>query len=154
MDDAFAASLKARDTKKKKKGSAQKTKKGKITRRKGFLTKFAESHKEQMDDAKTGKTYGSGVALKTAKKSAKGKLTAATRNPDGTPKHLQRCAYYPHYCSVLGHTTAGNRMCGVNKLTPVERKVIIAKITELTVEEELVLVGENGKYIMSYFLRA
>lgn len=106
-----------------------------------------------MEDAKTGKTYGSGVALKTAKKSAKEKLTAVARNPEGTPKHLQRCAYYPHYCHILGHTTAASRCCGVNSLTPVERKAIIAKITELTIEEELVLEGETGKYIMSYFLR-
>ena len=152
MDDAFADSLKARDRKKTAKGSQQKTKKGKITRRKGFLTKFAESHKEQMDDAQTGKTYGSGVALKTAKKSAKDKLTAAVRNPEGTPKHLQRCAYYPHHCNVLGHTTAASRLCGVNALTPVERKALLAKIAELAVEEELVVEG-NGKYNVLYFLR-
>ena len=98
-----------------------------------------------MDDAKTCKTYGSGVALKTAKKSAKGKLTAVTRNLKRTQKHRQRCAYYPHYCKVLGHTTAASHLYGVNDLTPVEIKEIMAKITELTVEEELVLVGENGK---------
>ena len=98
-DDVFTASLKARDRKKKQKGTKQKSKKGKIARRKVFLTKFAESHKEQMDDAKTGKTYGSGVALKAAKKNATDKLPAAMRNPEGTPKHLQRCAYYAYYWS-------------------------------------------------------
>ena len=41
----------------------------------------------------------------------------------------------------------------MNPLTTVERKAIMAKITELTVEEELVLVGENGKHIISYVLR-
>ena len=106
-----------------------------------------------MDDAKTGKTYASGVALKAAKKNATDKLPAAMRNPEGTPKHLQRCAYYPHYCNVLSHTTAGNKLCGVNMLTPVERKALVAKIKELTIEEELVHVEENGKYIFSYSVR-
>ena len=117
------------------------------------MKKLTEFHKERIDDAKTGKSYGFGVALKTAKKSAKDKLTAAVRNPEGTPKYLQRCAYYPHHCNVLGHTTAASRLCGVNALTPVERKALLAKIAELAVEEELVLVGENGKYIVLYFLR-
>ena len=116
-------------------------------RRKEYLAKFTTAHEEQTNDAKTGKTYGSGVALKAAKKSTKEKLTAATRNPKGTPKNLQRCAYYPHFCSVLGHTTAGNRMCGVNNNTPVERKALLAKIHQLTVDEQLVLVQDYRKYI-------
>ena len=119
-------------------------------RRKEYLAKFATAHEEQMNDAKTGKTYGSGIALKAAKKSAKERLTAATRNPKGTPKHLQRCAYYPHFCLVLGHTTAGNRMCGVNKNTPVERKALLVKIHELTVDEELVHVQDDRTYICRY----
>ena len=154
IDDSFAASLKARDRKKKVKGEKQKTRGGEITRRKGFLQNFAESHKEQMDDAKTDKMYGSGVALKAAKKNAKDKRTPVVRNPKGTLKHLQRCAYYLHYCQVLGHTTTTNRLCGVNSLAPVERKAIMAKIIELSIEEEVVLVEENRKYILSYFVRS
>ena len=75
-----------------------------------------------MDDAKTGKVYGAGVVLATAKKQAKKKLTAAICNPKGTPKHLQQCAYYPHNCSVLKYLTAGNKGCGVNNKSPDERK--------------------------------
>ena len=150
MDRAFASSLESRDKKKKKKRVTQKSKKGKLVRRKEYLAKFATAHEEQMNDAKTGKTYGSGIALKAAKKSAKERLTAATRNPKGTPKHLQRCAYYPHFCLVLGHTTAGNRMCGVNKNTPVERKALLVKIHELTVDEELVHVQDDRTYICRY----
>ena len=57
MDNAFTSSLKARDSKKMEKGSKQETKDGEITRRKGLLKKFAELHREQMDDTKTGKTW-------------------------------------------------------------------------------------------------
>ena len=47
-----------------------------------------QSHIEQMNDAKTGKTYGAGVALKEAKKKAKETLTADARNPKDCPKEL------------------------------------------------------------------
>ena len=78
-----------------------------------------------MNNAKTGKTYGAGVALASAKKQEKDKLTADIRNPEGTPKHLQRCAYYPFHCYLLGHTTAGNRECGMNNNTPAERNELL-----------------------------
>ena len=151
MDDAFASSLKARDRKKAAKRVTQKSKKGKLVRRKDDFAKYTQSHVEQMDDAKTGKTYGAGVALATAKKQAKEKLTAAIRNPKGTPKHLQRCAYYPHHCLVLGHTTAGNKSCGVNDKSPDERKKLLSNIKERTIDEELVCLQVDRKYICSLF---
>ena len=151
MDDAFASSLKARDRKKAAKSATQKSVKGKLVRRKDDLKKNTQSHIEQMNDAKTGKTYGAGVALATAKKQAKEKLTAAIRNPEGTPKHLQRCAYYPFHCHLLGHTTAGNRKCGVNNNTPAERKELLSKIMESTIEEELVRLVGDRKYLFSLF---
>ena len=147
MDDAFSSLLESRDRKKNSKRIRQKSNKGKLVRRKEYLAKFATAHEEQMNDAKTGKNYGSSIALKAAKKSAKEKLTATMRNPKGTPKHLQRCAYYPHYCNVLGHTTAGNKVCGANGKTPTERKALLAKIQQITIDEELVLVQEDRKYI-------
>ena len=64
MENVFDALLKESDRKKMEKGNKQKTKDGKIIRRKGFLKKFVESHREQMDDSKIGKMYGSGVTLK------------------------------------------------------------------------------------------
>ena len=150
MDDAFSSSLESCDKKKNSKRICQKSNKGKLVRRKEYLAKFATAHEEQMNDAKTDKNYGSGIALKAAKKSAKEKLTATMRNPKGTPKHLQRCAYYPHYCNVLGHITAGNKVCGANNKTPAERKALLAKIQQITIDEELVLVQEDRKYIFSY----
>ena len=66
----------------------QKSRRGKITRRRKLLTKFAKSYNEQMDDAKTGKTYGSGVALKSSKNSTKKILTATNHNLERTPEYL------------------------------------------------------------------
>ena len=114
-------------------------------RRKEYLSKFAQAHEEQMNDAETGNTYWAGVALEEAKKSAKQRFTAAKCNPKQTPKHLQSCAYYSHYYSVLGYTTTGNKQCRVNSKPHVERKTLMAKIHQLTIDEKLVQVHENCK---------
>ena len=66
------------------------------------MAKFHEAHKEQMNDAKTGKMYGAGVAVKVATTKAKEKDTAAERNPEGTPKDQLRYPYHhPLYCTAL-----------------------------------------------------
>ena len=116
-----------------------------MKRRKNEFAKFAIEHQEQMEDARTGKTYGAGVALATATKQANTKHTAAARNPPGTPKELMRCAYYhPLYCTILGHNSAANRECGVKHKTPEERKVILATLKKIQIEEELAL-QKDGK---------
>ena len=150
MDDVFESSLMGRDCKKEKKRKRQKSKCGKLQRRKTDLEKFAEAHREQMDDARTGKTYGAGVALATAKKQANAKLTAAARNPKGTPKELLRCPYYhPLHCTALGHTSAANKECGVKHKTKEERIVILATLKSIRIQEELALQNDG----MSIYLR-
>ena len=82
-----------------------------------------------MHDAKTGKTYGAGVALKEATKKATQKLTVAVRNPKNTKKELLRCPYYhPLYCDVLGHTSAGSQHCKMKQKSKEERKVDLIAI--------------------------
>ena len=50
-------------------------------RRKDDFAKYTQLHVKQMDDAKTGKTYGAGVALATAKNKQRGNspLLSVTR---------------------------------------------------------------------------
>ena len=57
-----------------------------MRRRKDFMFKFGTIQHEQQEDDDTGKTYGSGVSLATAKKQATNNLTAKRRNPEGMPK--------------------------------------------------------------------
>ena len=81
--------------------------KGKMRRRKDFMVKFGTMQHDQQKDVKTSKSYGSGVALVTAKKQATANLTVKRRNPEGTPKLQMKCPYrHPNYCTVLGHTMA------------------------------------------------
>ena len=131
----------------------QSSKKGKIKRREKYYKAIAQSHVEKMNDLKTGKAYGSGVALKEATKKAKATLSATARNPKDCPKELQRCAYYhPLYCNVLGHTTASNKACAMKQKSQEERKVILDHIKTLRIEEELKLVQDNGKSRQYVFL--
>ena len=117
------------------------------------MTKFSAQHKEQMDDARTGKTYGAGVALAAATKSATAKLTASMRNPEGTPKELLRCSYYhPLFCTVLGHTSCATKGCGVKHKSKDERKVILATIKRMQIEEELAVQHNGMFYILTPFV--
>ena len=145
MDNTFASSLKARDAKKAQKRKAQKSTGGKLKRRKGEFEKQAEQHRGQMDDARTGKTYGAGVALAAAKKTAKEKHTAAARNPKGTPKECLRCPYYhPQFCTVLGHTSAASKSCAMNGKSKEERNSILATIKKWQIDAELALQSTDG----------
>ena len=112
-----------------------------------------------MYDAKTGKTYGAGVALATVKKRADAKPTAAARNPKGTPKELFQCTYFrPLYCTTLGHSTASSKECAMKIVSPSDRKEVLVKIKKMQLNEELeVALQENGKstrlqYSMTYLL--
>ena len=147
MDTTFRSTLRDRDNKKNKKRKRQGSKEGKTKRREKYLANFAEQHKEQMEDAKTGKTYGAGVALKEATKRAAKKLTCTVRNPENTKKELLRCPYYhPLYCDVLGHTSARSNQCKMKHKTKEERKIVLDAIKELCIQEELTLLQENGKF--------
>ena len=84
--------------------------------------------------------YGDGVALASAQKQAKKKLTADVCNLEGTLKHPLRCAYYPRYCQVLGHITVGCKKCGMNSNSKAGRKALPDKIKEQAITEELVQV--------------
>lgn len=97
-----------------------------------------------MDDARTGKTYGTGVALAQATKIAKAKHTAAERNPKGIAPELKRCPYHhPRFYTVLGHSTASSKQCFVKTKSKDERKEILEIIRKCQIEEELAVQADN-----------
>ena len=114
------------------------------------MAKFADGHKEQMEDQRTGKTYCAGVALAQATKTAKAKHTATERNPKGTAPEDMRCPYHhPLYCTILGHNTASNKSCFAKHKNKEERKVILATIKRLQIKAELA-VQADGMFFLSY----
>ena len=151
LDTAFEHSLKMRDRKKESKRKRQRSTDGKLKQRRKDFAKMDQIHKEQMNDRKTGKTYGAGIALVAAKKRADAKLTSASRNPKGTPKEQLRCPYYhPLYCTKLGHTTASSKDCAMKHKSVDKRKAILAELKKLVVNQELESVlEENGKSILA-----
>ena len=68
IDDVFASLLRARGKKRYHKDTGQKSKKGKMRRRKDFIVQFDTIQHKQQEDATAGKTYRSGVALAAEKK--------------------------------------------------------------------------------------
>ena len=98
-----------------------------------------------MNDAKSGKTYGTGVAMKTTKKTTKDKHTAVARNLKGTPKDQLRCTYYhPLYCTSLYHTAASSLHWKMKHVSADKRKVVLGILKKLQIDEELAL-QENSK---------
>ena len=99
-----------------------------------------------MDDARTGETYGDGVALAQATKTAKAQYTAAKRNPKEIAPEQQRCSYHhPRFCTLLGHSTASSKQCFAKTKTNEEQKEILAIIRKWQIEEELA-VQADGMY--------
>ena len=100
IDDTFASSLEARNIKKGQKRKKQKSMKGKISKRKTGLAKYEVAHQEQMDNTRTGKTYGYGVALKIeTKKATENSLRrAATQKKLRSTSHGVRTTPFTALC--------------------------------------------------------
>ena len=85
------------------------------------------------------------LALVTAKKAVKEKLTSAARNLKGTPKDQLRCPYYhPLFCSKRGHTSAASPFCSQKSVSKEQRMANLVIIENMKIEE-LLLVQGNGK---------
>jgi len=87
-DIIFVSSLIDHDKKKTKKKKKQRSKEEKLTRSKDYFAKVEQNHKEQIHDAKMGKTNSGSAALATTKKRADTELIADVQNLKGTPKKL------------------------------------------------------------------
>ena len=103
------------------------------------LEKIVDYHKEQMDNVRTGKTYGYGVAL--SKKMQNLPLLLAT------PKELQRnCCGRPITIQIiaLSWVTHLQQMRSVVwSITRKERSVILATLKSIQIEEELALQNDG-----------
>jgi len=103
-----------------------------------------DAHKTQLDAYKEGTFYESGVAMSLAKKT----LKAVPRNPDGTPADEWKCPYYhPLYCTELGHSSCGNKRCGMKLKSKVERAAALKIINAEQIEEE---VKRNATFAGTY----
>ena len=153
MDNDLIHSLRLRDSKKNRKAAGQKTKSGKRKRREGEYARNKEKHAAQMYDMKTGKTYGAGIAMKAAKKTASKETSAAARNPEGTPLLEWKCPYYhPNYCTTLGHKGAASKHCAMKGKSKEELAVIKNEILKEAVEKAL-SSSTKGEYIIAKIFR-
>ena len=99
LDANLMCHLKVKAEKKQKRHVFQKTKVYKSNRSTNRYAKFAEAHRSQLEENKTGAKYESGVAVKQAKKSLK---LAAPRNPKGTLPADWKCPFFtPNFAPLL-----------------------------------------------------
>ena len=88
------------------------TKEGKLKRNKTRCNKMTKLQNQQMQDAKKGCTYSTGIAMTEAMKHLKRIQKSDKRNPKDLPASQRKCCYYhPDYCTKLGHVSCNNRDC-------------------------------------------
>jgi len=109
LDANLIRHLQKKDGNKGKRRLLQKSKEYKSSRSTNRYAKFAEAHRSQLQDAKTGAQYESGVAVKYAKKTLK---HAPKRNPEGTLPSEWKCKFHhSKFCLKIGHRNACSDDC-------------------------------------------
>ena len=135
LDPNLIHHLKRKDIMKEKKKIEQNTKKYKAKRSSNRYAKFAEAHRSQLDEVKTGAMYESGIAVQLAKKSIK---SAPKRNPEGTLRCDLICAYYhPKFCTVKGHSDCRSVQCYFKGKPKEERDAALAFIRNEAITKQV-----------------
>ena len=91
MDDNIIRYLKKKDNEKGNRQKKQRTKEYKAMRSSNRYNKFAESHRDQLEELKTGANYETDVTVKIVKKSLK---EAPICNQEGTLLSEWKCPYF------------------------------------------------------------
>jgi len=52
-------------------------------------------------------------------------------------KDKRTCKYYPLFCHGIGHTTAGDKRCDMNKKSKEDKKIASDNMQELMIEKYL-----------------
>lgn len=143
LDSNLIRHLKGKDGTKEKRQIEQNTKEYKSKRSTNRYAKFAEAHRSQLDEVKTGAMYESGVAVKLAKKTIK---AAPKRNPEGTLPSDLTCAYYhPKFCLVKGHRDCKSVDCYFKGKPKEERDAALAFIRNEAIATQVEENASKGR---------
>ena len=55
------------------------------------------------------------------------------------------CKYYPHFCKVVGHTTAGCKKCEMYGTSPEEKKKALREIANMEIDAQVAILNSEGK---------
>jgi len=143
MDDNLARHLQKKDANKEERQIVQKMKEYKVSRSTNRYAKFAEAHRSQLEDTKTGAQYESGVAVKNAKKTLK---DLPKRNPKGTQPSEWKCRYHHvNYCTKKGHKDARSVDCCMYGKSKQEQDAVVAIIMEDAIQNTILSSDRDGK---------
>ena len=149
LDENLVRHLKMRDLNKGKRQIFQRTKEYKSSRSTNRYAKFAEAHRSQLEDTKTGAKYESGIAVKIAKKNIK---AAPKRNPEGTLPSDWKCPYYHSlFCTKTGHKDCRSGDCQMYGRTKEERNEALAFIMEEAITDAVEVNTTKGKSYFFYY---
>ena len=147
LDHNLKTSLARRDKRKHRTRELLKTKEGKSKRSQQRYEKFDSAKHDFLDKMKTGRAYGSGIALRHATKLAKQDVTYEKRNPPGTLPSMVKCRYnHPNYCIQLGHRDSRSNNCYAYGMTAAARAKIVAAIVSDTAAKKSESDINHGTY--------
>ena len=111
----------------------------KLKRTDNVRSKIKEQIKQDQIAEKEGKSYHSCSAVehKTAKSVILEILKKQRQTNKTYEKDQRTCKYYPIFCHGIGHTTAGDKRCDMNKKSKEEKKIASDNMEELLIEKYL-----------------
>ena len=134
---------KVRIVQKRKRQLFQKSKEYKTSRSTDCYAKFAEAHRSQLEEVKTGTKYETEVAITLAKKITK---SAPKRNPEGTLPSDWKCPYHrPKFCFVKGHHDFWSGNCRLHGKSKEERDEVLAIIMNEAIVIQVDTNARKGK---------
>ena len=139
MTDSLIKVLQQKDEHLKRKKIRDKQGKYKLKRTDGVRHKIKEQIKQDQIAEKEGKSYHSCSALehKSAKTVILETLKSQRKSNKTYEKDKRTCKYYPLFCHGIGHTTAGDKRCDMNKKSKEDKKIASDNMQELMIEKYL-----------------
>ena len=100
--------------------------------------------------------YKSGIAINTEQKAKEmvRKLKERAQNKE-TKKSTEKdivCKYYPHFCKVVGHTSAACKKCEMYGTSKDEKKKALREIANMEIAAQVAILKSEGKSYFGRFL--
>ena len=98
-----------------------------------------EQLKQESDAVKEGKTYksGSAIEIKSAKAIVLENLKLNRERQKNVENCDKTCKYYPIFCNKVGHSSASNGRCDMNRKSKEEKKIASDSMEDLMIEKYL-----------------
>ena len=148
MGDSMKEILKKRDRENNFRNEYRQKKEVKKKRKHGDTTKRCKGIAERKKQISSG-AYKSGLAIQTEQKAKemvrKLKESAQKIKTNDSKGNINVCKYYPHFCKVIGHTSARCKKCEMYGTSKEEKTNAMRHIEQLKIAAQIQTLKSEGK---------